>query len=139
MNNLPIPRLVQICCASFPELEALYLFGSEARGEAWPDSDLDLALLLPTEQAKAAGSLALSDLAWELSKELDRKVDLVNLRTLSTVFQMQVISNGKVLYTKDPERLYEFEALVLSLYQHLKEERAAIEREIMRTGEIYAP
>lgn len=32
---------------ALPDAWAIYVFGSFARGEEWPDSDLDLAVLLP--------------------------------------------------------------------------------------------
>ena len=36
--------------AAVPEVWAVYVYGSFARGEDWPDSDLDIAVLLPPEQ-----------------------------------------------------------------------------------------
>jgi DNA polymerase sigma len=33
---------------AFPDAQAIYHFGSTARGEGAPGSDIDLALLLPT-------------------------------------------------------------------------------------------
>ena len=32
---------------ALPDAFAIYVYGSFARGEEWPDSDLDLAILLP--------------------------------------------------------------------------------------------
>ena len=36
--------------ATLPEAWAVYVYGSFARGEEWPDSDVDIAVLLPPEQ-----------------------------------------------------------------------------------------
>jgi UTP:GlnB (protein PII) uridylyltransferase len=36
--------------ATLPNVWAIYVYGSFARGEEWPQSDLDLAVLLPPEQ-----------------------------------------------------------------------------------------
>jgi predicted nucleotidyltransferase len=33
--------------ATLPDVWAVYVYGSFARGEDWPDSDLDIAVLLP--------------------------------------------------------------------------------------------
>jgi len=38
--------------AHFPAVEGIYLFGSHAENAATPDSDTDIALLLPHDQAK---------------------------------------------------------------------------------------
>jgi len=36
----------------YPAAQAMYLFGSLATGEAWPDSDTDIAVLLPPAYQK---------------------------------------------------------------------------------------
>jgi predicted nucleotidyltransferase len=48
----------------------VYLFGSLATGEAWPDSDADIAVLLPPAEAKQTGQLLLSPCAFLFSKAL---------------------------------------------------------------------
>lgn len=50
-----------------------YLFGSFARGEQTPDSDIDLRLVCGNTMTFGA----LYELSHELEKELGRKVDLV--------------------------------------------------------------
>jgi predicted nucleotidyltransferase len=113
------------------------LFGSLATGEAWPDSDADIALLLPFAQARQSGQLLLSPCAVDLADQLNRDVDLLNLRLLSTVFQNQVIASGKLLHAHDESAADEFEMLALSLYQKLNEERAGILEDFRRTKRAY--
>jgi predicted nucleotidyltransferase len=48
MNEV-VRRLVE-----FYQPEKIYLFGSAARGEDRPDSDLDFLVVVPDDQAKAA-------------------------------------------------------------------------------------
>jgi predicted nucleotidyltransferase len=48
---------------------------------------VDIALLLPHETAKRLGSLYMTDLHAELEQLLNREVDLINLRQVSTVLQ----------------------------------------------------
>lgn len=36
----------------YPTAQAVYLFGSLAAGEAWPDSDADIAVLLPPAESR---------------------------------------------------------------------------------------
>jgi len=43
--------------AHFPAVEGIYLFGSHAENAAKPDSDTDIALLLPHDQAKKQKNL----------------------------------------------------------------------------------
>ena len=45
----------------YPDVRAIYLFGSCAGDNAWPDSDVDIALLLPHEASKRCGCLAMSE------------------------------------------------------------------------------
>ncbi len=81
-------QLIVLCCqAAFPTLQVVYLFGSYASGDPWPNSDVDIALLLPPKVARQAGSLYLTSLHDQLEKALHREADLINLRRVSTVFQ----------------------------------------------------
>ncbi len=117
----------------YPTAQAVYLFGSLAAGEAWPDSDADIAVLLPPAEAKQATSLLFSPCAFELAERLKREVDLLNLRQLSTVFQVQVIAANCLLHAADQAAAEEFEMLALSFYQKLNEERAEILKDFRRT------
>lgn len=125
--------LVDIILAYYPEAQAIYLFGSYQTADEQPTSDVDIALLLPPQQAKAAGSLALSTLRSELEVYLERDVDLINLRQVSTVLQKEVIAAEHQIYLADEYAAAEFEMLTLSFYQKLNEERAAIIRDALTT------
>jgi predicted nucleotidyltransferase len=129
--------LVQRILLALPETQAIYLFGSAAAGRIRDDSDVDVAVLLPHERAKEVGSLALSDLAFDLMKALRRDVDLINLRLASTVLQKQVIENGIVLFCADEYAQDEFEMLTISFYQKLNEERAGILQSLKESRGVY--
>lgn len=81
--------LVQTIVKRYPETQAVYLFGSYGTGHEWPESDVDIAVLLPPEKAKNTGSLSVIDLQLELETLLKKQVDLINLRLVSTVFQKE--------------------------------------------------
>lgn len=55
--------------------DAIWLFGSRARGEARPDSDWDLLVVVPDER-EAMGALD-SDLAWSLRKRSGVRADII--------------------------------------------------------------
>lgn len=122
----------------YPATQAVYLFGSHGSAHEWPDSDIDIALLLPHADAKQTGGLGMSDLRFALESELKKTVDLINLRRVSTVLQKEVVTTGQRIYTGDAYAAEEFEMLTLSFYQKLNEERREILAEFHKTGRAYA-
>lgn len=122
----------------YPEVQGIYLFGSHGTEAEGPDSDIDIALLLPPRQAKEAGSLALSQCRLELADSLRREVELINARRVSTVFQKEIIAQDRLIYCRDEYAVAEFEMLVLSFYQKLNEERREILAAFAATGRAYA-
>lgn len=63
-------------------IEALYLFGSVARGDARPDSDVDLLFEDADTYPPKPDFFELEDLKQELASKLNAKVDLVAKRLL---------------------------------------------------------
>ncbi len=128
---------VDIIKHHYPATQGIYLFGSHDTQDEWPESDVDIAVLLPADAARSAGSLRLSPCAAALAAHLGKHVDLVNLRCASTVFQHEIIQHGRLLYSADMNAIYLFEMVVMSLYQKLNEERADIMREFLKTKRAY--
>ena len=128
---------VEIIRSYFPAAQAVYIFGSCVDETDTRESDVDIALLLPHTESKAAGSLALSDVRFDLEKRLGRSVDLVNLRIVSTVFQKEIVASGLRVYCPDEDEADTFEMLVLSKYAKLNEERADILASFYTTRRAY--
>jgi predicted nucleotidyltransferase len=63
-----------------PRLRRPILFGSYARGEAEPDSDIDLAVVLDDYESDFAEIMRSDDVAWPLSLENDIVIFLLHLR-----------------------------------------------------------
>ena len=124
--------LVHHLRAALPEALAIYVFGSVATGEAGPDSDLDLAVLV----AGRADPLILWRLAGELADIAGRRVDLVDLRAASTVMQYQVVTRGRRLWARDVGAGL-FEAFVLSEKMELDAARSGLVADIVREGVVH--
>jgi len=128
--------IIKIVLTHYPAAQAIYLFGSYGAGNAWPDSDADIALLLTPEQAKAEPNLLLSQCRFDLEDALSKEVDLLNARQVSTIFQKEIIG-GIRIYCADPYAADEFEMLVISYYQKLNQERREILDAFYKTGRAY--
>ena len=130
--------IVAVVRDHFPNVEAIYLFGSLADGSQTPQSDLDIALLLPPDEFKAlASNLLLHPLHGHLCALAGREVDLLNLRRLNTVLQKEVVMNGRRIDCADRQMADEFEIGVISRYCKLNEERAEILAQFARTNRAY--
>jgi len=79
------------------QVRELSLFGSVARGEARPDSDIDLLVeFLP---GAAVDLVDFNSLMLELSQILGRKVDLVSKKGLKPMIRDAVLAEARSLYT----------------------------------------
>ncbi len=131
-------KLSQTILAHYPNVQAIYLFGSYDTENEWPDSDVDIALLFPPAQAKQIDHPALIDLQWELERLLGKQVDLINLRQVSTVFRKEIVMADRRIYCANQYAADEFEMLTLSFYLKLNEERAGILAAGLQSGSFYA-
>ncbi len=116
-----------------PGLVAAYLFGSRARGDALPDSDVDLAVLC----AQPLDPLRRWKLQERIAADLGAHVDLVDLRAASSVMRVRVLADGVILVDRDPALRAHFEALALSEYARLNEERRGILEDVQKSGRVH--
>lgn len=121
----------------YTSVQGIYLFGSYQTDTEWPDSDVDVAVLLPYPDAKHDRLMVVSKCRYRLEDILKKDVDLVNIRLASTVFQFQIVSTGRLIYTADERAVNEFEMLAISLYQKLSEERRDILEKFYETRRAY--
>jgi uncharacterized protein len=128
----------EIVLRHYPDVQGVYIFGSYGTEDEWPDSDVDIALLLPHEQAKREKNIILSTCRFEMEDALHKEVDLLNVREVSTVFQKEIIAGRRLIYCADRYAVDEFEMLVISYYQKLNEERKEILDSFYSTGRAYA-
>ncbi|MCS6847164.1 MAG: DUF86 domain-containing protein [Anaerolineae bacterium] len=86
-------KLVEIF-QRYPDVQAVYLFGSHAEGRARPDSDLDLAIL-PRHSALRERRL---DILADLAEKGFCNVDLVFLDTDDIILKYQAVRLNQVVY-----------------------------------------
>ena len=77
-------------------IRRLSLFGSQLKGTARPDSDIDL--LVEFEPAHIPGLLGIAGMEIELSELVGRKVDLRTAGDLSRYFRDEVVRHAEVQY-----------------------------------------
>ncbi len=116
MNSLDrdlktLERRLRPILAEYPEIASVYLFGSVSRGTESERSDLDLGLLLTSDEPMDERHRFLGDLAARLEAAAGpRPVDLVVLNAQGPVFCHEVILGGRVIYESDRERRIDFES-----------------------------
>lgn len=91
--GLDLQRLAQICRRY--GIARIEVFGSTARGEAGPGSDVDLLYELQLGARLGWDIEVLSD---ELSELFGRPVDLVSRRGLHAMLRPRVLQDVKTLY-----------------------------------------
>lgn len=131
-RNMSVEAVLAQLLASVPDLMAVYVFGSQATGEANADSDLDLAVLA----AGTVDPLLLWQIAGELADIVAVPVDLLDLRAASTAMQYQVITTGRRLWNKDSQAGI-FESYILSEKTALDTARAALLADIQKEGKVH--
>jgi predicted nucleotidyltransferase len=132
-------QIIRTVLKHYPETQAVYLFGTFGTDRQFPGSDVDIALLFPHQQAGIIGTLAMTDLRFELERLLKMDVDLINLRRAPTVLQKEIITADRRIYTADKYAADEFDMLTISYYQKLNEERAEILEAIMTSQRVIQP
>lgn len=119
---------------ALPDAWAVYLYGSFSRGEEWPDSDVDLGVLLPPGQ-QIEDKLSLTA---ELSHAVRREVDVVDVRRIGNVLRKEILEKGQALFVRQPETVLAWEASAMSDYARHRYGIREILEDFQRTGIGYA-
>ena len=115
----------------FPEIQAVYLFGSVATGKAKAGSDLDIGIVTKTPSLHESKLDILTDLA----KIGFCEVDLVFLDVEDIVLRFETVKHNKVIYQTSDFDKGEYYSRILRQYfdflPYLKVQREALKRRIL--------
>jgi predicted nucleotidyltransferase len=114
----------------FPDAWAIYVYGSFARGDQTPASDVDLAVLLPPE-ARIVDPLSVMS---AIASRVHREIDLVDMRRVSDVLRREVLIEGIALYVSLPDQVLEWEGTAMSRYQRYRAEVHDLLEDFAKTG-----
>lgn len=96
---------------------AVLLFGSMARGEQTPCSDIDICLVL-TPKTKPYRKIDLSRKRLEYLKQFD--VDIHVFQQLPIYIRRRVLKEGKVLFVRDEDTLYDLATHTAKAFEDFK-------------------
>ena len=99
LEQAEIERVVREACVAFPAIRRVVLFGSYARREATPASDVDLRVLY--DENSGFSLFDLGGFVDEVERRLGKEVDVVSKRTIDNVrFARAIETEGIVLYER---------------------------------------
>ena len=78
-------------------VKEIYLFGSYARGEATPESDIDFRV----DRGDMKDLLSLGELFCDLEDGFDKKLDVLTTQMLSPAFLQSIRPEEVLIYARD--------------------------------------
>ena len=133
-------RINRLVLDAHPDAQAVYRYGTWGTAYQRPDSDVDVAVLLPHDAAMRADRWQWHLLAVEIAGAVRvEHADLINLRRADTSLQAEILRTGRLIYNGSDDARLAFEALVLSMHQKLNAERAVIRAAILASSRAPAP
>ncbi len=123
-----------------PEVAAVYLYGSQARGDAKNSSDIDLAVLVTNKRKYTGFGIPQVVFAQDLSKLIGKEVEVQDLEVCRIDFAHRVLTEGKLLVSNNEPARIAFEEKVLRTYFDMKpflDEYYKSLSEIAKKGELH--
>jgi predicted nucleotidyltransferase len=133
MDRRQLVDILSACLSSRgSSIACAYLFGSVARGEARPTSDIDLAVLFKQDPPSTLEGLGF-DIAGDIERALGSPVDIVVLNRASPDLVHRVLRDGILVHESDPGARIRFEtrkrAEYFDVLPYLKQYRRAAGRQ----------
>ena len=112
-NTLLDPQTWRAALAGFPAVAAAWVFGSQAREGARPDSDLDVGILFAA--APAFDDLLRLRACLQIALRFEA-IDLVVLNNASPILRFEAVS-GLSVFVHDPDKAAAFVSLTAREYE----------------------
>ena len=103
-SDLNVKQDLSYLFSRYPHILSAYLFGSTALGISNSDSDIDIAIRIDQSLASDSYLELRIELTDDLEKHLGCEVDIVVLNTASLKMIHQVIINGRLLFSRNPDK-----------------------------------
>lgn len=127
----------------FPNVLAVYLFGSTVRGNKGKLSDVDIGVVFenpsqllanPEKSLRTYNDLfdLFAPLARKIAKNAD-KMDLVFLQRTPLSLQKEVVTEGKLLYAKNINKVLDYKEKTVLRYMDIQPLRDQFYQEIYHT------
>ena len=116
--------------AAKPEVVAVYLFGSYARGREKELSDIDLGILIERNVLPAQNDLRTNYLV-ELARILRKDPHIVIMNSAGEGILAQIFKHGKCIFKRDPRTLATFRTASYSMIAEFGYLRAIMEKAIV--------
>jgi predicted nucleotidyltransferase len=111
----PVQKQLAQLALRTPNIEVLWLYGSQAKGNAEEGSDWDLAVALKGRDELADDYC--DALAHEWSNAIVQKLSLVDINAIPTPLALNIIQDGVVLYSNSDLRQHSEEQRIWSLWE----------------------
>lgn len=113
--------------ADDPDVLAVLLFGSTARGDSNADSDVDVCLVL-TQGVRSSAQMGEKRVAYLGDVDLDVQV----FQSLPLYIRPRVLHDGRVLFCRDEDALYDVAFTTIRSFERFKRTYRAYLEEVAR-------
>ena len=117
-----------------PGLAAVYVLGSQARGHARADSDLDLAVAT----SRPVSATILQSAREAVETRIDRDIDLIDFSAASPIPAAQVLFEGRRVASLEPLVADLLEVRLMRDHADLEDRRRSIEEDAGLRGRVLA-
>ncbi len=122
-----------------PQVEAVWRYGSTAKGHDDETSDVDLGVLFRRPPEDPLSTVELAERLADATGVEPARLDVRSLNDAPPRFLHQVLAYGTLIYEREPAARIRFETEALARYydvRHLLEVQDRAQRERFRRGEV---